>query len=146
MQPIDRGDYYEDPLTDTLQAKGLGEVTGGGTQLSEEPCGIEFCDLEISVHAADDGRAHALDEDVAERDEPAHDLAPGVGCHIDGEAAHAEVQLREAGVVVGAATPPQKVQSALRLDLDHLSAERREQRGGLGDDGADAQVEHPHAG
>ncbi|WP_375204867.1 hypothetical protein [Hyphococcus sp.] len=60
VQPIDRGDYYEDPLTDTLQAKGLGEVTGGGTQLSEEPCGIEFCDLEISVHAADEETLAAI--------------------------------------------------------------------------------------
>ena len=49
VQPIDRGDYYEDPLTDTLQAKGLGEVTGGGTQLSEEPCGIEFCAILAKV-------------------------------------------------------------------------------------------------
>ena len=54
VQPVDRGDYYEDPLTDTLEGAGLGEVTGGGTQLSEEPYGIEFCDLEIRVNAADE--------------------------------------------------------------------------------------------
>lgn len=52
VQPIDRGDYYEDPLSDTLKAGGLGEVTGGGTQLTEAPCGIEFCDLEICVTEA----------------------------------------------------------------------------------------------
>lgn len=49
VQPIDRGDYYEDPLTETLKAANLGEVTGGGTQLCEAPCGIEFCDLEIRL-------------------------------------------------------------------------------------------------
>lgn len=49
MQPIDRGDYYEDPLADTLKAANIGEVTGGGTQLSEAPYGIEFCDLEIRM-------------------------------------------------------------------------------------------------
>ena len=49
LQPIDRGDYYEDPLADTLKAANLGEVTGGGTQLTDEPCGIEFCDLEIRM-------------------------------------------------------------------------------------------------
>jgi hypothetical protein len=49
VQPIDRGDYYEDPLSDTLKAASLGEVTGGGTQLSEKPYGIEFCDLEIRM-------------------------------------------------------------------------------------------------
>ena len=52
VQPIDRGDYYEDPLSDTLKSAGIGEVTGGGTQLSEESYGIEFCDLEICVHEA----------------------------------------------------------------------------------------------
>lgn len=52
LQPIDRGDYYEDPLSETLSAAALGEVTGGGTQLSENPYGIEFCDLEICVNEA----------------------------------------------------------------------------------------------
>ncbi|MEZ5894295.1 MAG: hypothetical protein R3C58_14275 [Parvularculaceae bacterium] len=54
VQPIDRGDYFEDPLGETLAKAGLGEVTGGGTQLSAEPYGIEFCDLEICVRAADE--------------------------------------------------------------------------------------------
>lgn len=49
VQPIDRGDYYEDPLNDLLEQAGLGKVTGGGTQLTDAPCGIEFCDLEICV-------------------------------------------------------------------------------------------------
>ncbi len=60
VQPIDRGDYYEDPLTETLKAKGLGEVTGGGTQLSAEPCGIDYCDLEISVHEANEETLAAI--------------------------------------------------------------------------------------
>ncbi len=49
VQPIDRGDYYEDPLSETLKSADLGEVTGGGTQLCDQPCGIEYCDLEIRV-------------------------------------------------------------------------------------------------
>lgn len=49
VQPIDRGDYYEDPLNDALEDARLGKVTGGGTQLTNAPCGIEFCDLEICV-------------------------------------------------------------------------------------------------
>ena len=49
VQPIDRGDYFEDPLDETLNALGLGAVTGGGTQLADEPDGIEFVDLEIVV-------------------------------------------------------------------------------------------------
>ncbi len=49
VQPIDRGEHYEDPLEETLKESGLGEVTGGGTQLADEPAGIEFCDVEICV-------------------------------------------------------------------------------------------------
>ena len=49
VQPIDRGEFFEDPLDETLAAGNLGAVTGGGTQLADEPAGIEFCDLEIRV-------------------------------------------------------------------------------------------------
>ena len=52
LQPMDRGEIYEDPLAETLQKNGLGDVTGGGTQLAD--FGIEFCDLEIRVNATDD--------------------------------------------------------------------------------------------
>ena len=50
VQPIDRGDFFEDPLGDILRAEGIGDVTGGGTQLADEPAGIEFCDLEILLN------------------------------------------------------------------------------------------------
>lgn len=60
VQPIDRGEYYEDPLDETLKAAGLGEVTGGGTQLADEPAGIAFCDVEIFVHKADDETLTAI--------------------------------------------------------------------------------------
>ena len=49
VKPIDRGEYFEDPLDDVLQAAGVGEVTGGGTQMADDPAGIAFCDLEIVV-------------------------------------------------------------------------------------------------
>lgn len=54
VQPIDRGEYYEDPLDDTLIAAGLGKVTGGGTQLADDPVGIEFCDIEICIDKVND--------------------------------------------------------------------------------------------
>ncbi len=46
--PLDRGERYEDPLHDALEAKGLGETTGGGTllQASGE---IEYIDVEIEL-------------------------------------------------------------------------------------------------
>ena len=49
VQPFDRGEYFEDPLDDAIAGAGIGEVTGGGTQLADEPAGIEFCDVEIRV-------------------------------------------------------------------------------------------------
>ncbi len=35
IEPIDRGDRYEDPLQATLEKVGIGRVTGGGSQLDE---------------------------------------------------------------------------------------------------------------
>ena len=35
IMPIDRGEKYEDPLDASLKKAGFGEVTGGGSQLSE---------------------------------------------------------------------------------------------------------------
>jgi len=35
IMPIDRGEKYEDPLDAALKQEKLGEVTGGGSQLSE---------------------------------------------------------------------------------------------------------------
>ena len=60
-QPLDRGDVFEDPLDEILQAAGTGKVTGGGTQLGEEG-EIEFCDLEITVSEATDAALDALRE------------------------------------------------------------------------------------
>lgn len=47
VQPMDRGEYFEDPLDEVLQDLKIGKVTGGGTQLADEPDGIEFCDVEV---------------------------------------------------------------------------------------------------
>lgn len=47
IQPIARNEVFEDPLSERLAAAGAGAVTGGGTQLADEPYGIEFCDLEV---------------------------------------------------------------------------------------------------
>ena len=48
VEPIDRGERYEDPLDDALKGAGLGTVTGGGSQLGELG-EIEFADVEIEV-------------------------------------------------------------------------------------------------
>jgi len=48
--PIDRGELYEDPVDEMLQAGGLGEVNGGGTMTSELG-EITGCDVDIHIFA-----------------------------------------------------------------------------------------------
>ena len=47
-QPMDRGERYEDPLEAFLKANGLGEVSGGGTQLLETG-EIEYREVELQL-------------------------------------------------------------------------------------------------
>jgi len=48
LQPMDRGEFFEDPLDALLKSAGLGEVSGGGSTLA--PSGeIESCDVELSM-------------------------------------------------------------------------------------------------
>ena len=53
IEPLDRGTRYEDPLDAALRQRGLGEVTGGGSQLTETG-EIEFADIEMQVGNMDD--------------------------------------------------------------------------------------------
>jgi hypothetical protein len=48
LEPLDRGERYEDPLMEALEEKELGEVTGGGTQLGEKG-EIRYADIEIML-------------------------------------------------------------------------------------------------
>jgi hypothetical protein len=54
IEPIDRGDLYEDPLDEMLKAAGLGEVTGGGTAM-QESMEIDYVDIEIELSGDDSG-------------------------------------------------------------------------------------------
>jgi len=53
LQPIHRGDIFEDPLDSALKKAGRGEVTGGGTLLDNSG-EIAHCDIEISVPEVND--------------------------------------------------------------------------------------------
>jgi hypothetical protein len=53
IEPIDRGDRYEDPLQSVLETKNVGRVTGGGSQLNELG-GVDFADVEIELANLDD--------------------------------------------------------------------------------------------
>jgi hypothetical protein len=64
VEPIDRGNRYEDPLQAVLERAKIGRVTGGGTQLNEVG-GIEYADVEIELANLDDALltvADALEE------------------------------------------------------------------------------------
>ncbi|GLQ32005.1 hypothetical protein [Litoribrevibacter albus] len=48
IQPMHRGEIYEDPLDEILSKNSIGEVSGGGT-LQSQSGEIEYCDVEIQV-------------------------------------------------------------------------------------------------
>ena len=60
VEPIDRGERYEDPLQSVLESRGIGRVTGGGSQLNELG-GIEFADIEIELADLDDSLSTVAD-------------------------------------------------------------------------------------
>lgn len=61
LMPLERGDKYEDPIEATLSELGLGEVTGGGSQLGDQQSDgtrlIEFCGIDVELIDLDRGRA-----------------------------------------------------------------------------------------
>jgi hypothetical protein len=61
LMPMDRGPRYEDPIDAALGARGLGCVSGGGSQLGDErPDGtrpIEFCGIDIDVTDLEQARS-----------------------------------------------------------------------------------------
>ncbi len=52
IQPMHRGEIYEDPLDEILSKNSIGEVSGGGT-LQSQSGEIEYCDVEIQVNNSD---------------------------------------------------------------------------------------------
>jgi hypothetical protein len=56
LDPFSRGEYYEDPLSDALEAAGLGEVTGGGTAFSDDR-GISSVGIDVDLTEWDRGLA-----------------------------------------------------------------------------------------
>lgn len=62
LRPFDRGELFEDPLAEVLREQGIGEVTGGGSQLSHAG-EIEWCDIEIE---ASDGSTKTISVILAE--------------------------------------------------------------------------------
>lgn len=48
IMPMDRGERYEDPLIDALEANGYANVTGAGTMQSDNG-EIDFCGIDIDL-------------------------------------------------------------------------------------------------
>lgn len=53
LQPMHRGDVFEDPLDQWLRQTGLGEVCGAGTAFVPGE-GVQSCDIEVRVNAIDE--------------------------------------------------------------------------------------------
>ena len=49
LQPLERGDRFEDPLDEVLSAAGIGEVSGGGSQLDEDG-DIVYCGIDVHLN------------------------------------------------------------------------------------------------
>jgi hypothetical protein len=61
VEPIERGERYEDPLAVFLKEHGLGDVTGGGSQLTKDG-EIEFADLELELVNLDDAVTRVIQQ------------------------------------------------------------------------------------
>ena len=49
VEPLKRGELFEDPLQQALAHAALGEVTGGGSQLAENDS-IAYCGVDVVVN------------------------------------------------------------------------------------------------
>lgn len=54
IQPMERGERFEEPLLDALEAADIGEVTGGGSQLGEGNM-IEYGGIDVVVTNSEEG-------------------------------------------------------------------------------------------
>jgi hypothetical protein len=59
LAPLDRAERYESPLNLLLETRGLGAVTGGGTQQGHEG-EVEHVEVEVDLHEPDDERLELL--------------------------------------------------------------------------------------
>ena len=54
VQPIDRGDRYEDPLQEALESNGFASVVGGGAMQSING-EIEYCGIDLDIYSFAEG-------------------------------------------------------------------------------------------
>ena len=97
LQPIHRGEFFEDPLDEVLGVDGIGHVSGGGSLVSAEG-EIEYCDIEISVTRSDESVVNEIVETLqrlgapkgsklhieAEKREVSFGVAEGLAVYLNG--------------------------------------------------------------
>jgi len=114
IEPIDRGDRYEDPLNDALESAGIGRVTGGGSQLTEDGR-IEFADIEIEL-ADLDGALLAVVQALERAGAPR-----GSEIHLDGSVLREFGAAQCVAVYLDGVSLPDEVYA--NLDFEQLLAE-----------------------
>jgi hypothetical protein len=72
--PLERGELFEDPLTAVLEAKQLGTVSGGGTQLSDVQADgwrqIVWCALDVELTLPPEEGLRVLREELVRLNAP----------------------------------------------------------------------------
>jgi hypothetical protein len=111
--PIDRGSRYEDPLNEVLESAGIGRVTGGGSQLTQDGR-IEFADIEIEL--ANLGEALQAAVQALER----AGAPQGSELHLDGSVHREFGTAQRVAVYLDGVTLPDEVYA--ELDFNQLVA------------------------
>lgn len=114
IMPIDRGSRYEDPLNDALESAGIGRVTGGGSQLTDDGR-IAFADIEIelaNLDAALQAAVDALERAGAPR---------GSEIHLDGSVLREFGAAQCVAVYLDGVSLPEEVYA--ELDFDQVIAD-----------------------
>ncbi len=114
IEPIDRGSRYEDPLNEVIESSGIGRVTGGGSQLTQEGR-IEFADIEIEL--ANLGEALQVAVQALER----AGAPQGSEIHLDGKVLREFGTAQCVAVYLDGVTLPDEVYA--ELDFDQLIAD-----------------------
>lgn len=92
IQPMHRGEIFEDPLNEIISTQGFGEVTGGGT-LQAQSGEIENCDIEIQVPSTDQETINIIKKSL-------EDIGTPKGSKIIIESSGAEIEF---GILEGLA-------------------------------------------
>lgn len=130
LQPVQRGEHFEDPLADVLKDLGVGELTGGGTQLTGDERGIEYCDLELSLTDTSDSALQAIVAALEELGAP-----KGSKLIVDGTGAETPFGAAEGlALFLNGADLPDEVYAACDVnfvieELDRLMGENGKMKG-----------------